>query len=172
MVNKSSDKTENCVNAEKAQDSTNVTTTINGKQISDIFEEDGVTVKKSTNSEHSVLADNATRTSFTNKTFQSGSANNITLTEAGIYQFCGSGTNYPNFGLVYWNGAGSACSAVASTLTGDGEATKYLLKISESGKIVIYYEEISGFESTNIINISDSWIEEDQDFYLYYRKID
>lgn len=50
-------KVNNASHADAADNATNVTTNINGKAITSIFETDGVTAKKAT---HAVLADNAT----------------------------------------------------------------------------------------------------------------
>lgn len=94
-------------------------------------------------------------TGFTNDSWQSASARNITLTTAGTYQFRGASNN---FGLVYWNSE-ATCSAISSDGSGNNPYY-YMLKIDASGKVTV---------KQTTVGEDMKWLDEDQDFYLAYR---
>lgn len=113
-----------------------------------------------TNSTNATNATNATKTAFSNKSFTLASASEITIADAGTYQFVGVGIN---FGLVYWNGATTFSAMTSDMLTSVDVVNFYLLKIDADGKVKVYYTRFS--EDMN-------WVEESSDFSLSYRKID
>lgn len=131
---------------------------------------DGTTpVKEAKHATNADSATNAAKTSFSNKTFIQSNTSDITLTEAGTYQFRALGYD---FGIVYWDGNSSINSTVATAIGRNNEAKKYMLDISSGGKITIYEEVFSGYVSVDVVNISSTWTEKTSSTILYYRKID
>lgn len=102
-------------------------------------------------------ATNAEKTGFTNDSWQSASAKNITLKTVGTYQFRGANND---FGLVYWGGY-ETCSAISSDGSYDNPYY-YMFKIDASGKVTV---------KQTTFREDMKWFDEDQDFHLDYRLI-
>ena len=104
----------NAGHAETADGAANVTTTINGKAISDIFETDGTTAKEAT---HAASADSAT------KATQDGSGNNIVDTYAtktelnnSLATKANTSGSYNDLNVGHANSADSATQAARATV--------------------------------------------------------
>lgn len=85
-------------NAATSLTSTNVSQTINKKSISDIFEEDGVTVKKST------MSDNALSTDFTSSEWIwiENAESGVDLVGGGTYEICVYGNKVAQVIIGYY----------------------------------------------------------------------
>lgn len=163
----------------------NVNTTINGKKISDIFEDDGITVKKANNSEISNYATGALETSRFNwnlsnfETIQTDTEGKAYINlEDGIYLIW-VGAAYPsstisahgtlNFGLIAINNdiAGVTCKG------------PLIPQINENGTTItnyynLYYMPVkntTSFFAVTIINTSNFSVSPYKKIYIHYKKL-
>lgn len=83
---------------------------------------------------HADRADLATKLDFSKKVTTSLSPQ-VTLTEAGLYYF-------ENYGFVYWDGSGSACTPVTAFPDDDQELRVYVVEIQANGIIKGYYSSV------------------------------
>lgn len=146
----------NATTSDSATDSQNVTNTINGKQISKIFETDGVTAKNAT------YAENTVNTDFTNVVFKSGASGKLQLSENGFYYFRLSFNT--SFGILYWGKGFNTCSAICigyQDLIGSPDnITEICIAISEGGVVTLWEKG----------PVSTKWSAH-EDISIYYKKI-